>query len=206
MSLYGGVTFTPITKQRSGKPVSWHLIRCLLINSFLRRTALSSGRVGSFWKNAADDLAQSGKSPDLQSLGDVRVGSRLFENSDPQLARRISISISSISESIALAASFGRRQLRKQFCASVAQGDPRQHVRFVPTGVIVDCAQVAARLTATHASAMPRLPVGRIECIQLTIFVEFANKLVIDEINHRYIQHARVMDRDHSLHFCQWRQ
>ena len=38
-----------------------------------------------------------------------------------EIARRISISISSISESIALAASFGRRQLRKQFCASVAQ-------------------------------------------------------------------------------------
>ena len=30
-------------------------------------------------------------------------------------------------------------------------------------------------------SAVPRLPVGRIECIQLTIFVELANKLVIDE-------------------------
>ena len=41
--------------------------------------------------------------------------------SDPQLARRISISISSISESIALAPSFGRRQLKKQFCASVAE-------------------------------------------------------------------------------------
>jgi len=51
----------------------------------------------------------------------VRLGSRLCENSDVQLACRTSISISSIWESIVLAASFGRRQLRKQFCASFVQ-------------------------------------------------------------------------------------
>ena len=65
---------------------------------------------------------------DVRSV-DVRVRSRLCENSDPQLARRISISISSISESIALAASFERRQLRKQFCASVAEA--RFHTAWV---------------------------------------------------------------------------
>ena len=34
---------------------------------------------------------------------------------------------------------------------------------------------------------------GCIEGIQLTIFVELANKLVINEVRHRYIQHARIM-------------
>ena len=49
------------------------------------------------------------------------MGPDCVKTPDPQLARRISIPISSISELIALAASFGRRQLRKQFCASVAE-------------------------------------------------------------------------------------
>ena len=47
---------------------------------------------------------------------------------------------------------------------------------------------------------------GCIEGIQLTIFVELANKLVINEVRHRYIQHARIMDRYHCLHLCQRRQ
>jgi len=52
---------------------------------------------------------------------DVRFGSRLCENSDVELARRISVSISSLSNPIAPATSLGRKQLRKQFCASLAQ-------------------------------------------------------------------------------------
>src|ERR1017187_9447083 len=55
---------------------------------------------------------------------------RLCENSDIQLACRTSISISSIWESIVLATSFGRRQLRKQFCASFAQA--RFHTALDP--------------------------------------------------------------------------
>jgi len=52
---------------------------------------------------------------------DFRFGTRLCENSDGQLACRTSISISSMWESIVLTTSFGRRQLRKQFCACFAQ-------------------------------------------------------------------------------------
>src|SRR6266478_5765157 len=48
-------------------------------------------------------------------------GRGLCENSDVQLACRTSISISSMWESIVLTTSFGRKQLRKQFCASFAQ-------------------------------------------------------------------------------------
>src|SRR6266851_10514439 len=47
--------------------------------------------------------------------------SRLCENSDFEVARRISVSVSSLWEPIAPATSLGRRQLRKQFCASLAQ-------------------------------------------------------------------------------------
>jgi len=50
---------------------------------------------------------------------------RLCENSDVQLARRNSIWISSMWKPIVLATSFGRRQLRKQFYASLAH--PRFH-------------------------------------------------------------------------------
>src|SRR6266436_1078275 len=48
-------------------------------------------------------------------------GRGLCENSDVQLACRTSISISSMWESIVLTTSFGRRQLRKQFCAFFAK-------------------------------------------------------------------------------------
>src|SRR6266851_5501904 len=47
--------------------------------------------------------------------------SRLCENSDFEVARRISVSVSSLWEPIAPATSLGRRQLRKQFCGSLAQ-------------------------------------------------------------------------------------
>src|SRR6266851_5459216 len=47
--------------------------------------------------------------------------SRLCENSDVEVALRISVSVSSLWEPIAPATSLGRRQLRKQFCASLAQ-------------------------------------------------------------------------------------
>jgi len=46
---------------------------------------------------------------------------RLCENSDGQLACRTSISISSIWESIIIATSFGKGNLRKQFHAFFAQ-------------------------------------------------------------------------------------
>src|SRR5712692_5298239 len=59
----------------------------------------------------------------------VRIGSRLCENSDAQLACRISISISSMWESIVLATSFGRSQLRKQFCVPFAEA--RFHTAWV---------------------------------------------------------------------------
>src|SRR6266478_2913810 len=50
-----------------------------------------------------------------------RFGSRLCENSDFKVGRRIFVSVSSLWEPIAPATSLGRRQLRKQFCASLAQ-------------------------------------------------------------------------------------
>src|SRR6266478_3294969 len=46
--------------------------------------------------------------------------SRLCEKSVVQFACRTSVSVSSIRKPIALATSVGRRQLRKQFCASLA--------------------------------------------------------------------------------------
>jgi hypothetical protein len=64
----------------------------------------------------------------------VRSGSRLCENSGVQLACRTSISISSMWESIVLTTSFGRRQLRKQFCASFAQA--RFHTAWVKNGSV----------------------------------------------------------------------
>jgi hypothetical protein len=74
----------------------------------------------------------------------VGSGSRLCENSDVQLACRTSISISSIWESIVLATSFGRRQLRNNSAhpspkrvftqpGSIAtESGPLGHVRFTP--------------------------------------------------------------------------
>jgi hypothetical protein len=76
---------------------------------------------------------------------DVSFGSRLCENSDAQLACRTSISISSMWESIVLATSFGRRQLRKQSCASFAQA------RFHTAWVIRDRAEPAASLAMSAA-------------------------------------------------------
>src|SRR5258707_13087386 len=46
--------------------------------------------------------------------------SRLCEKSVVQFVCRTSVSVSSIRKPIALATSVGRRQLRKQFCASLA--------------------------------------------------------------------------------------
>src|ERR1700692_4659811 len=46
---------------------------------------------------------------------------RLCENSDFEVGRRIFVSVSLLWEPIAPATSLGRRQLRKQFCASLAQ-------------------------------------------------------------------------------------
>src|ERR1700694_3029045 len=60
----------------------------------------------------------------------------LCENSDVQLACRTSISISSMWESIVLTTSFGRRQLRKQFCASFAQA--RFHTAWTLLGLWPD--------------------------------------------------------------------
>jgi len=54
-------------------------------------------------------------------LINVRSGSRLCENSNVQLACRISVSISSMRKPIASVTSVGRRPLRKQFCASLAR-------------------------------------------------------------------------------------
>jgi hypothetical protein len=61
-----------------------------------------------------------------------RFGPRLCENSDFELACRTSISISSMWESIVLTTSFGRRQLRKQFCAFFAQA--RFHTAWTLSG------------------------------------------------------------------------
>ena len=44
-----------------------------------------------------------------------------------------------------------------------------------------------------------------IEGIQLTIFVELANKLVINEVRHGHSA-RRIMGRYHCLHLCQRRQ
>jgi hypothetical protein len=65
---------------------------------------------------------------------DFRYGSRLCENSDVELARRISVSISSIRKPIALATSVGRRQLRKQFCVSLAHAT--FHTAWVKNGSV----------------------------------------------------------------------
>jgi hypothetical protein len=60
------------------------------------------------------------------------MGSRLCENSDVQLACRISVSISSMRKPIAPTTSVEGRQLRKQFCASLARS--RFHTASVKNG------------------------------------------------------------------------
>jgi len=63
---------------------------------------------------------------------DVLFRSRLCENSNVQLACRISVSISSMRKPIAPATTVGRRRLRKQFCASLARA--RFHTASVTSG------------------------------------------------------------------------
>src|SRR6202051_1704484 len=57
---------------------------------------------------------------------------RLCENSDFEVGRRIFVSVSLLWEPIAPATSLGRRQLRKQFCASLAQAS--FHTAWVKLG------------------------------------------------------------------------
>jgi hypothetical protein len=73
----------------------------------------------------------------------VSSGSRLCENSNIELACRISVSISSMRKPIALETCVGRRQLRKQFCASLARA--RFHTASVINGL---------------RTAQPRLPLS----------------------------------------------
>jgi hypothetical protein len=69
----------------------------------------------------ADHGAHRSRNEHADPVAEVRLGSSLCENSDGQLACRTFISVSTMLESIVLATTFGRRQLRKQFCASLAQ-------------------------------------------------------------------------------------
>src|SRR5216684_7992421 len=64
--------------------------------------------------------ALEGRTDVSREAGDFRFGPRLCEKSVVQFACRTSVSVSSIRKPIALATSVGRRQLRKQFCASLA--------------------------------------------------------------------------------------
>jgi hypothetical protein len=69
--------------------------------------------------------------------------SRLCEKSVVQSACRTSVSVSSIRKPIALATSVRRRQLRKQFCASLA------HVTF-HTAWVINGHRPAARWWLMH--------------------------------------------------------
>lgn len=44
---------------------------------------------------------------------------------------------------------------------------------------------------------------GRIEGLQLIGFIKLANKLVINEIGRKNLQHARIIDRHYRTHLCQ---
>src|SRR5712671_3696383 len=75
--------------------------------------------------------------------------SRLCEKSVVQFACRTSVSVSSIRKPIALATSVGRRQLRKQFCASLAHAT--FHTAWTRSG---------HRTAWTFAKKLPTLPLG----------------------------------------------
>jgi hypothetical protein len=118
----------------------------------------------------------------LQNLAAMSALARLCENSDVQLACRISVSISSMQKPNAPAASVGRRQLRKQFCASFVQarfhslgqsrhtgyrpttsalprrtdiGEREHQVRKVPGGDIRNSRNQGS-VKQTHQSSLPR--------------------------------------------------
>jgi hypothetical protein len=84
----------------------WRMIRLLGQNAGLLSNALEVGK-----RPFVDDrwLAAPCLHPNVSS------GSSLCENSDAELVRRISISISSLRKPIALVGVARRRQLRKQF-------------------------------------------------------------------------------------------
>jgi hypothetical protein len=89
----------------------------------------------------------------VERFGNVRSGSRVCENSDVQLACRTSISISSMWESIVLATSFRRRQLRKQFCASFAQA--RFHTAWVNRRLMHRSKQYLYSITSSATEISP---------------------------------------------------
>src|SRR5216684_9354998 len=74
----------------------------------------------------------------------VRVGSRLCENSDVELARRKFVSITSNNKRTALAVTVERRKERKQFCAFSARA--RFHTPWVN------------RVTSTMRRSLPVFP------------------------------------------------
>jgi len=91
---------------------------------WLNTGLMPSGAVGTSW--AWSRLFA------LTTPSEVRFGSRLCENSDVELARRISVSISSLWKPITPATPSARRQLRKQFCAPLAQAS--FHTAWVKSG------------------------------------------------------------------------
>jgi len=103
----------------------------------------------------ADPLApsrlQTRATTDVRDYGSLR--SRLCENSDAQLACRISVSISSMQKPNALAASVGRRQLRKQFCASFVQA--RFHTAWFAGTTLRDLCLTPAASAPPSASQTP---------------------------------------------------
>jgi hypothetical protein len=111
------------------------------------------------------------------SIDNVRFGSRLCKNADVRLACRTSISISSIWESIVLATSFGRRQLRKQFCASFAQA--RFHTAWVTNGPNGLEMRLRYRPASRHRAFMSTRPgalcgadgAGRNDCVYCALWV-----------------------------------
>src|SRR5258707_15553609 len=90
----------------------------------------------------------------------VGFGSRLCENSDVELARRISVSISSLWKPITPATPSTRRLLRKQFCASLAQAS--FHTAWVSlerTARRDQCLESGWEETSCFWSAPPEAPV-----------------------------------------------
>jgi hypothetical protein len=85
--------------------------------------------------------------------------------------------------------------------AALIRGRPRPQASPIAAG---GTAKTAVR--CRHCVTYSDNAMACIEGIQLTIFVELAHKLVINEVRHRNVQHARIMDRYHCLHLCQRRQ
>ena len=96
---------------------------------------------------------------------------------------------------------FGRRPSERVDSPAISASENLHNSRHC------GCARsLPASLMGSGFADRPRLLIGCIEGIQLTILIELANKSIFNEVCNRDPQHAGIMDRYHCLHLCQRRQ